>query len=321
MINESYIHENKIDLKEEIRKIFKYLRDSGEFPYDAPKVVFRKSDAQNPQANAQNINLPTAHYDPNNDTIVMLIHDGRFLRDEIISFLHELRHCQQNREGRLENIQTDNVTEDDNLDKLEREAYEYSGIWFRKYKDSQKKSSSIKEIIDLSQYMRQVAEILTEDVTKYKIYCDLDNVLAGFKEGFKQMMGMSMNDYSQKYSRNQSYKEVDKMGMEFWDNLPWHEGGEELWNYIKKYNPIVLTASPKSEIAREGKKKWISKNISPTQEVIFSPSMEKKHYSGENNILIDDKLETIYSWIEKGGIGIHYTNTTQVINKLKQLGL
>lgn len=106
------IHYNKINLKEEIRKIFKYLRDTGEFPYDAPKVVFRKGDAQNSQVDAQNINLPTAHYDPNNDTIVILIYDGRFLRDFCISFLHELSHVKQNRENRLGNIQTDNVTEE-----------------------------------------------------------------------------------------------------------------------------------------------------------------------------------------------------------------
>ena len=141
------IHYNKINLKEEIRKIFKYLRDNGEFPYDAPKVVFRKGNTQNSQANAQNINLPTAHYDPNNDTIVILIENGRHNRDLIISFLHELTHTKQNRENRLGNIQTDNVTEDDDLEKLEREAYEQSGIWFRKYKDSQKKPYFFKDPI------------------------------------------------------------------------------------------------------------------------------------------------------------------------------
>ena len=70
--------------------------------------MFRKGNAQNSQADAQNINIPTAHYDPNTDTIVILIYDGRFLRDPCISFLHELSHVKQNREGRLENIQTDN---------------------------------------------------------------------------------------------------------------------------------------------------------------------------------------------------------------------
>jgi hypothetical protein len=50
---------------------------------------------------------------------------------------------------------------------------------------------------------------------------------------------------------------------------------------------------------------------------------QKQSYAktnGEPNVLIDDYIKNIGEWEAKGGIGIHHTNVSKTINKLKSLG-
>jgi hypothetical protein len=98
-------------------------------------------------------------------------------------------------------------------------------------------------------------------------------------------------------------------------------GGKALWNYIKQYDPIILSAPSREKSSKEGKRGWIDQEIGPDQKVIFKRAKEKHHYSDKNKILIDDKPETIDSWNNAGGIGILYNNTPDTIKQLKKLGL
>ena len=132
MINEGQTY-SEINIEEEIENILTYLRDNGEFSGDAPRLVIIDDDVEN----ARLFDGKTAYFNPNDDTIT-LYSEGRHPSDILKSWLHELKHYIQNQEGRLQNITTDNITEDDNLAELEREAYEFSGMMFRKYKDSKK---------------------------------------------------------------------------------------------------------------------------------------------------------------------------------------
>lgn len=140
ILNENMTYSSDINLEEEINNILEYLRDNGEFSGDAPRLVLHNGDVEN----ARLLASKSAHFDPNDNTI-HLYTEGRHARDLCTSYLHEFKHFLQNLEGRLENITTDNVTEDDNLAELEREAYEFSGMMFRKYKDSKKTKKLQKE--------------------------------------------------------------------------------------------------------------------------------------------------------------------------------
>jgi hypothetical protein len=55
--------------------------------------------------------------------------------------------------------------------------------------------------------------------------------------------------------------------------------------------------------------------------MILTPARFKQKYSGENNILIDDREDNIQQWKDKGGIGILHTSTANTIKQLKDLGL
>ena len=65
----------------------------------------------------------------------------------------------------------------------------------------------------------------------------------------------------------------------------------------------------------------INYNLGTSVPVIFAKADKKSNYSGKNKILIDDLTPTVYQWIDKGGIGIHFISVGDTIDKLKKLGL
>jgi hypothetical protein len=62
--------------------------------------------------------------------------------DLLSSFSHEIIHHIQNLEGRLNNIDTQNILENEYLEEIEREAYEQGGLIFRQYKDFIRKNQN-----------------------------------------------------------------------------------------------------------------------------------------------------------------------------------
>lgn len=79
----------------------------------------------------------TAYYDPNMKEITLYV-EGRHPKDVMRSFVHEMIHHIQNVEGRINNIKTTNVNEDDALVELEKEAYMLGNMTFRSWEDKVK---------------------------------------------------------------------------------------------------------------------------------------------------------------------------------------
>jgi len=101
--------------------------------------------------------------------------------------------------------------------------------------------------------------------------------------------------------------------------------GGELWNGIKKYNPIILSARGTKNIEKNEKIKinQVKEYLSPIPKIIFVGSGSEKGNDGraKNSILIDDSKTNIDSWKTKGGIGIqHNPNDVKLtLDKLKEL--
>ena len=115
-------------------KIMDFMSDNGMKLDPRPTIDVIDDDRDN----AEDFFGKTAYYDPNNNNVVLYTL-GRHPKDVARSFAHELVHCHQNNEGRLEGIGTTNTNEDDYLEEIEREAYETGNIMFRKWSDSIKK--------------------------------------------------------------------------------------------------------------------------------------------------------------------------------------
>jgi len=178
---------------------------------------------------------------------------------------------------------------------------------------------------------------------EYQIYCDMDGVLVDFVAGTvehitKQLQAGEAEELKEKigrdyitdedihvnspnrnnYVRDYMFKELNNHA-EFWENLPWMPGGEELWNFISQFNPYILTA-PMGYGSEIGKQAWIDTHLQPSPSKVFM-SHDKFKWAAANHILIDDFTKNTVPWNNEGGISILHTDTSKTIEKLEEIGL
>ena len=123
--------ENNSDFIEKLVSLTDYMMDHINIE-PLPDVNFVEDDIKN----ADDFFGKTAYYNPSNKTITLYTLK-RHPKDVLRSFAHEMIHHKQNLEGKLNDIQGQNINEDDYLKELEREAYEYgNGLLFRGWENS-----------------------------------------------------------------------------------------------------------------------------------------------------------------------------------------
>ena len=154
----------------------------------------------------------------------------------------------------------------------------------------------------------------------------MDGVLVDFIKGVQDRIDPTMTGDWDAWAliKKDTWAEIKKIGESFWLELEWTRDGKKLWNYIKKYNPIILTAKPRTvESSIKGKQKWISKYLGSnfTSKAIITTGPEKQNYANEKSILIDDSERNIQQWLSKDGIGILHKNTPDTIKQLKRIGI
>jgi hypothetical protein len=175
-----------------------------------------------------------------------------------------------------------------------------------------------KDPFGLNAYAMELGR-LREEKTEYTIYCDMDGVLVDFDLGYQELTGIT----SQQADANgveAFWSPLSKAGAKFWITLKWMSDGKQLWSYIKKYNPILLSAPSREESSRLGKRVWVKREL-PDVKLILKSASQKQQYASPTSILIDDRQKNIDQWNTAGGIGILHTSAANTIKQLKQLGL
>jgi hypothetical protein len=351
-LNENASYSQHIDVKQKIKELTQHMLDKGMNIVPLPKVVFKHGDAEN----AKQFLGKTAYYNPETVEIVLYT-EGRHPKDIVRSFSHEMIHHIQNLEGRLGNVATTNTLEDDHLDKIEQEANLNGTMTFRNWTDSlneaivgnkvvcdgcgwswniedggnnpftchkcghdntplQEKKS--KDPFGLNAYAMELAR-LREKETEYTIYCDMDSVLVDFDLGYQELTGMTTQQ-ADANGVEAFWEPLTKAGAKFWITLQWMPDGKQLWDYIKKYNPILLSAPSREESSKLGKRVWVKREL-PGVKLILKYASQKQEYASSTSILIDDRQKNIDQWEAAGGIGILHTSTPNTIKQLQQLGL
>ena len=154
-----------------------------------------------------------------------------------------------------------------------------------------------------------------------QIYCDMDGVLADFEKGIKDIIGGKFND-----------DRWNELPDDFFLQLEPMPDAKKLWGFIGKYNPLILTAVPRSsrgpisKRATEDKtrfmKRWFGVSGNRMYPVMRADKMRfaKDGRDGRPNLLIDDHSKNILQFKSAGGIGVHHKSASGSIKQLKEIG-
>mgnify|MGYP001474021408 CR=1 FL=1 len=335
------IDSKKFDFKPYIASLTQYFIDNKMAVEPLPKIEMVHNDVEN----GEDVFGKTAYYMPDNNVIVLFTY-GRHPKDILRSYAHELVHVHQNMEDRLESYGTTNVNQDDHLEQIEREAYETGNILFRSWTDSlndgilsEDKNKAYKhkfgfnpklgkDPFGLNAYARELALGLEEQESSYKVYLDMDGVIANFDQRFEDISGMKPHEFESKYGKKAFWNLIDEDNkISFWVGIKPMPGAKALVDYVKKYNYELLTSPSAKKQSYLGKILWVRNNsgiLGGKPRINFRKAKEKHNIKSNlstNDILIDDRMDTIERWNNAGGTGIHYDSASQVLSDLKKLGL
>ena len=314
LISENASYAKDIDYKQYIKELTKDMIRKGMNVIPLPKVIFKHSDINN----AKDFFGKTAYYEPQSMSIVLYT-EGRHPKDIVRSFAHEMIHHMQNVEDRLGDITTTNTQEDDRLNDLEAEANLKGTMTFRNWTDKMQERKN-KDPFGITAYALELARGLEEqEGSKYKIYVDMDGVLVDFDGGYEKLTGMTTRAADEK-GPEFFWKPISKAGAKWWITLNWMPDGKQLWDYVKKYNPELLSAPSREEASKMGKRIWVKREL-PGVKLILRSADKKQEFASPNSILIDDREKNIEQWKSAGGVGILHTDAASTIKKLKELGL
>jgi len=168
------------------------------------------------------------------------------------------------------------------------------------------------------EFLKNIARkrISLRKIIPYQIYIDMDSVLTDFLRAFKDIGKGDLRDLSSK----ERWNIIDAQGLSWWSDMPWMIDGKMLWNFVKKFKPIVLSAPSNKIESKIGKMIWVRKQLGKGIPLELKKAEDKKHFSHNRAILIDDMPDNINSWRAEGGIGILHKSAKQTIEELKKLG-
>ncbi len=174
----------------------------------------------------------------------------------------------------------------------------------------------------------KLLEIQESDNIPTQIYVDLDGVLVDFNRFAKEQIGMDLDNFDQdKKLKGHFWAKVAKLGKEgkeFFGAMEPMPDAFELWDYVKKYDPIILSATGHHRNAASEKREWVRRHLGDrfaNTAIFVTSASDKAQYAKPFAVLIDDRKKAIDPWIESGGVGVHHVSAEDSIDQLKALRL
>lgn len=160
------------------------------------------------------------------------------------------------------------------------------------------------------------------------IYSDSDGVICNFYAGAEKVLGHRFNEDGKSRGNDGLRLNAKK---DFWETLPPMPDLELYWEFIRKYDPHILTAVPSPpwefdwQQVDRGKRLWYRRHLPviPQRNIHIVEREHKRDFARNGkvqNILIDDHINNVKEFGAAGGIGIHHVSAKVTILKLKELG-
>ena len=167
--------------------------------------------------------------------------------------------------------------------------------------------------------MKVINQFLQEVRERYTIYLDMDGVICDLDTSFENLGYGGVDSILDRGGEGLFFGLIGKAGIKFWTEMPWMQGGKELWDYVNQYPVKILSAPTNNPNSIKGKNIWIDRNLGKDVERIIVPAKQKKNYADQHSILIDDMSRNITQWRLAGGIAILHKNAETTIKKLKEM--
>lgn len=111
---------------------------------------------------------------------------------------------------------------------------------------------------------------------------------------------------------------------EFWRDMPWTADGKKLWEYIKPYNPTILSG-PQGPNSKIGKVDWVRRELGLGKDRVVLTQTKHEEVAkllktGKVAVLIDDLPKYVVPFRNAGGIAIQHISAEDTIEQLKSLG-
>jgi len=157
---------------------------------------------------------------------------------------------------------------------------------------------------------------------KYKLFLDLDGVLADFNKGYFELTGRQASHVQGGEAEHNMWRVIAHVG-NFYLNLEPMEDADLLWRGTRNCSPTILTGIPDILNAEEQKRAWVRKWLNAEVPVVCCKSKEKIFkakelcHNGEIPVLVDDWPKYKNVWEENGGIFILHTSAISSLEALK----
>lgn len=161
------------------------------------------------------------------------------------------------------------------------------------------------------------------------LYCDMDGTISDFEGMSHQLFGEPFEPKNPRIPLDKKI-EIVQSNRTFWSHMPWMPDGRTLWNYIRQYDPHILSAYSLWDYQNclSGKRSWIARNtpsvpknkihlVHRAEKVQFARSLQKDTV----HVLIDDYDKNVREWTSAGGHAIHHRSASESIAALRKLGL
>ena len=154
----------------------------------------------------------------------------------------------------------------------------------------------------------------------------MDGVLADFKKGAEKATGVPISKWMS-LTKKEKWNPI-RNDKTFWERLPWIKDGRQLWSYIKKHKPDILSAYVKRDIDPNcipGKTRWCRSQLGlggARVNLVLRSQKQDYAQTGYRSpaVLVDDYKPNTDAFTRRGGIGIYHTSASSSIRQLKQLG-
>jgi len=160
--------------------------------------------------------------------------------------------------------------------------------------------------------------------TEFKVYLDMDGVLADF---FGEWAKLDGKNHYKDIDNPQAKLQLVRDHPSFWVNLPLLPHARELVRTVKElYGEYYICSTPLSGDSRSesGKRAWINMHFEEMLpsgiELTHNKAQFATNNRGVSNILVDDYGKNVAAWQMAGGIAIKYedSNFNSVAKTLKK---